>query len=132
MNALNILCAQLMRDLLAIAKFLLRLPRNVEIEVENQWFNQTAVCCSDIPPACVRPPVPFSYFINVCSMTRSDLRPVQEWLLTNNRKALFEFPEYVWVFDVKMTHLLNIKVRGFQVVVMTSSGEYRNAVRNST
>jgi len=81
MNALNILCAQLMRDLLAIAKFLLRLPRNVEIEVENQWFNQTAVCCSDIPPACVRPPVPFSYFINVCSMTRSDLRPVQELLL---------------------------------------------------
>jgi len=47
-------------------------------------------------------------------------------------KALFEFPEYVWVFDVKLTHLLNIKGRGFQVVVVTSSGEYRNAVRNST
>jgi len=50
----------------------------------------------------------------------------------NNMKALYEFPEYVWVFDVKLTHFLNIKVRGFQVVVMTSSGEYRNAVSNST
>ena len=48
----------------------------------------------------------------------------------NNMKALYEFPEYVWVFDVKLTHFL--KVRGFQVVVMTSSGEYRNAVSNST
>jgi len=54
---------------------------------------QTAVCCSEIPPPCVRPPVPFSDFISVCSITRSELRPVYEWLLQSCTRVKISRPD---------------------------------------
>src|SRR6218665_2318644 len=42
---------------------------------------QRAICSSDIPLPRVRPPQVFNDLISVCSMTRSELRPAQNWLL---------------------------------------------------
>src|SRR6218665_1125760 len=42
---------------------------------------QRALCSSDSPLPRVRPPQVFNDFISVCSITRSELRPAQNWLL---------------------------------------------------